>query len=213
MSAQLVIEHIAKKQGINFNTLADKDFSQLSWLTQKEPIYNIKGEKIAKSYYYKNQKEAIRIEYFKIFETYKNIENVFVGIKKQIHWIDWAGNIGKTKNLQPYYFNLQPVFLGDGTETIVGFSSPKMRSILKNERYNADDYLQAQNPKLYALIYNNYKNEYNNYLLTGVSKLLVERLNNETDTQILQVLNNNVYETNITVKQLIISTLQDNKVN
>lgn len=206
--AQLVIEYISKKQGVKFNTLVDQDFSQISWLNEREPVKNMKGEKVSKSYYYQNKKEAIRITYHKIFETYEDIENVFVGIKKQIHWIGWDGEIGKTKHLQPYYFNLEPVTLGDGTETIVSYSSPKMRSFLKDERYSADDYLQSKNPTLYNLLYSNYTTEYELYLKTGDKTTLVNSMENEADASVNAVFNSLVYNSEITIKQLIISTLQ-----
>lgn len=131
--AQLVIEHISNKQGVNFNTLVDIDFSQMNFLNAREPVFNELGEKVSKSYYFENKKEAIRITYHKIFETVKGFENEFVGVKKQIHWIDWSGEIGKTKYLQPYYFNLEEV-LKDGE--IVGFSSRKRTKILNEELEN-----------------------------------------------------------------------------
>jgi hypothetical protein len=41
--------------------------------------------------------------------------------------------VANTKAKQPeYFYNLEPVFIGDGTE-VVGFSSPKQRQILKGE--------------------------------------------------------------------------------
>ncbi|MTH18280.1 hypothetical protein [Flavobacterium sp. LC2016-01] len=63
---------------------------------------------------------------------------------KSIHDYDLAGEIAYTKKLQPYYFSLQPVFVGDGTETISGFSSQKQRKILKEECYAADEWLNAK---------------------------------------------------------------------
>jgi len=65
-----VLEFIVNKLAIQIstNSLTDIDFSQFSWLNEREPIYSNKGERISKSYYYKNEKETIRIEYFKIFK-------------------------------------------------------------------------------------------------------------------------------------------------
>jgi hypothetical protein len=212
MCAKLVIEHIVKKQGINLNTLVDKNFSHFSWLNEREPIKNMKGERSSKSYYYKNNKEAVRITYSKIIGiyTHQGIEypGVYLGVKKQLHWIDWAGEIGKSKNLQPYYFNLEPVTLGDQTNTIVSFSSPKMRSIMRQERYSADDYLQSKNPNLYALIYGNYTNEYESYLRTGNKESLVNSIEAETNQQILNVFEGNIFGGEITVKDLILMNLQ-----
>lgn len=211
--AQLVIDYIVELQGINLDTLTDKDFSNFSWLNEREPISNMKGEKVSKSYYYENKKEAIRIVYSKLIGDFEYngivYPNIYLGFKKDTCWIDWAGNIGKTKPKKPYYFNLEPVFLADGTETIVGFSSPKMRKSMKEERFSADGYLQAKNPQLYAMLYASYKDEYNEYLRTGVCAAFVNRLNAETNPDILAVLNNEVfgYEP-MTVKELILMNLQ-----
>ena len=213
MNAKLVIDHIIEQRVININTLTDKDFSNFSWLNEREPIYNMKGEKVSKSYYFENKKEAIRIVYEKIFGEYEYNEivypNVFLGWKKTMNWINWAGEIGNSKTMQPYYFNLEPVFIGDGTETVIGFSSPKMRKSLKEERYSADDYLSAKNPQLYALLYYKYARDYNGYLTTGVKTNFVNAMNNESDPQVLEVLNKEVfgYEP-MTVKELIIMNLQ-----
>lgn len=209
---QLVIDYIVELQGINLNTLTDKDFSKFSWLNEREPISNMKGEKVSKSYYYKNQKEAIRIEYAKIVGNYEYngvvYPDTYLGWKKSMCWIDWAGEIGVRKEMQPYYFNLEPVFVGDGTETIVGFSSPKMRKSMKEERYAADDYLQSKNPTLYALLYGRYTAAYEFYLKTGKKANLVTAMNAETDPDINAVFNNLVYGTEITVKELILMNLQ-----
>lgn len=118
--------------------------------------------------------------------------------------MDWAGEIAYPKRKQPEYFDLQPVFLGDGTETVVGFSSQKQRQILKTERYNADDYLQAKNPNLYALLYGRYTANYDYYLKTGKKDALVTAINAETDVNINAVFDNLVYGTEITVKELIL---------
>ena len=104
--------------------------------------------------------------------------------------------------------DLQPVFLGDGTETVVGFSSQKQRQILKTERYNADDYLQAKNPNLYALLYGRYTANYDYYLKTGKKDALVTAINAETDVNINAVFDNLVYGTQITVRDLILMNLQ-----
>jgi len=80
---------------------------------------------------------------------------------------------------QFYSFDLHPVFAGDGYETVVGFSSQKLRKILKDERYAADDFLQAQNPNLYDLLYNRYTVEYDRYLRTGKKEGLVSAMNYE----------------------------------
>lgn len=212
MSAKLVVDYVVELKGINLNTLTDKDFSKLSWLNEIEPVYNMKGEKVSKSYFYQ-KKEAVRIEYFKIFGDYEYngvvCPDVYLGWKKSMCWLDWAGEIAFRKEMQPYYFNLEPVFLADGTETVVGFSSPKMRKSLKEERFAADDYLQAKNPQLYAMLYGRYGNEYSGYLRTGVKDGFVLAMDNETEPSILSVLNNEVFGFEpMTVKELIILNLQ-----
>lgn len=213
MSAKLVIDHIAEERGINLNTLTDKDFSNFSWLNEREPISNMKGEKVSKSYYFDNKKEAIRIEYYKIVGDYEyngvTYPNTYLGWKKDMCWIDWAGEVGYTKSMQAYYFNLEPVFIGDGTETVVGFSSPKMRKSMKEERYAADDYLQSKNPNLYALLYGRYTSQYEFYLKTGKKSNLVTAINTEADADINTVFDNFVfgYEP-MTVRELILMNLQ-----
>lgn len=212
MGAQIVLDHFFEKYQTLGNTLTDVSFDNISFLKEMEPIYNLKGQKVSKSYYAES-KEAIRITYGKIYETYNyngvDYANVLVGLSKTIHYMDWAGEIAYSKRLQPYYFNLLPVFLGDGSETVAGFSSQKLRKILKEERFAADDYLQAQNPSLYDLLYNRYTDDYNRYLRTGNKTSLVDAMNNETDSAINAVFDNEVfgYEP-MTVKELILMNLQ-----
>jgi hypothetical protein len=213
MSAKLVIDHIVEERGINLSTLTDKDFSNFSWLNEREPVSNMKGEKVSKSYYFENKKEAIRIEYYKILGDYEYngvvYPNTYLGWKKDMCWMDWAGLVGNRKPMQPYYFNLEPVFIGDGTETVVGFSSPKMRKSMKEERYAADDYLQSKNPNLYALLYGRYTAQYEFYLKTGKKSNLVTAINTEADPDINAVFDNEVfgYEP-MTVRELILMNLQ-----
>jgi hypothetical protein len=211
--AQLVIDYIVELKGINLNTLTDADFSKLSWLNEREPVSNMKGEKVSKSYFYENKKEAVRIVYNKLFGNYEyngtTYSNVFLGWKKEMCWLDWAGDIAFRKEMQPYYFNLEPVFVGDGSETISGFSSPKMRKSMKEERYAADDYLQAKNPNLYAFLYANYSNQYNGYLRTGIKNEFVAAMNNEANPDVLAVLNKEVFGFEpMIVKDLILMNLQ-----
>jgi|GEM_PF-1303515 len=212
-NAIVVLDYFLKKYKINNNRISDFDYSNFSFLSAREPVYNMKGQKVSKSFYAENGKETIRQVYTKIYgkHTFKDVEydGVFLGMQKSIQSIDWAGEVvtDRTKEQKPYYFTLQPVFVGDGTETVTGFSSQKMRKVLKTERYNADDYLQAQNPSLYALLYNNYL-QYESYLRTGDKTALVTAINNEQNAGINAVFNNTVYGTEITVKQLILDNLQ-----
>jgi hypothetical protein len=56
-------------------------------------------------------------------------------MEKEMCWLDWAGDIAFRKEMQPYYyFNLEPVFVGDGSGTISGFSTSRYKS-MKEERY------------------------------------------------------------------------------
>lgn len=212
MSAQIVINYYLEKFETLGNSLSDINFDNLSFFTAKEKIIDMKGQWVSKSYYAEKEKEAVRITYEKIFGiyTYVGVEypNTFLGVGKSIHYLDWAGEIAYSKNKQPEYFNLEPVFIGDGTETVVGFSSRKQRQILKDERRSADDYLQSKNPSLYALLYGRYTATYDFYLKTGKKADLVTAINAETDVNINAVFNNNVFGTDITVKQLILINLQ-----
>jgi hypothetical protein len=212
MSAQIVLNYYLEQYQTLGNTLTDLSFDNISFLVAKEKVTDMKGQWVSKSYYAENNKEAIRIVYEKIFgiHTYNDVEypDTFLGVGKSILYLDWAGEIANTKKKQPELFNLEPVFLGDGSETVVGFSSPKQRQILKSERYNADDYLQAKNPNLYALLYGRYTANYDFYLKTGKKENLVNAINNETDESIKAVFDNFVFGTQITVRQLILINLQ-----
>lgn len=212
MSVQIVLDHYLDKYQTLGNTLTDINFDNLSFFTTKEKIIDMKGQWVSKSYYAEKDKEAIRITYEKLYgiHTHNGVEwpNTFLGVGKSIHYLDWAGEIAYTKRKQPEYFDLKPVFLGDGTETVIGFSSQKQRQILKSERYNADDYLQAKNPNLYALLYGRYTSEYDYYLKTGKKDALVTAINAENDVNINAVFDNLVYGTEITVRQLILMNLQ-----
>jgi len=212
MSAQIVLDHYLEKYQTSGNTMTDINFDNLSFFTTKEKIIDMKGQWVSKSYYAENDKEAIRIAYEKLYgiHTHNGIEwpNTFLGVGKSIHYLDWAGEIAYTKRKQPEYFDLHPIFLGDGTETIIGFSSQKQRQILKSERYNADDYLQAKNPNLYALLYGRYTTNYDYYLKTGKKDALVTAINAESDVNINAVFDNLVYGTEITVRDLILMNLQ-----
>lgn len=207
-TAKLVIQEHLDRFKTGANTLIDISFDNLPFLTAKEPVFNMKGERISKSYYDLKGREAVKIAYKKLIKTYEGIDNIFVGVQKEIQFINWANEVGYTKKKQPYYFTLQPIFDTTDTSIIVGYSSPKQRQILKAERYNADDYLQAQNPTLYSLIYDNYTALYENYLRSGNKTALVAALNNENNADINAVLDGNVYGLNITIKELILMNLQ-----
>lgn len=213
MSAEIVLNYYLEKYGTSFNNLSDISFDNLPFLTEKEAIYNMKGQKVSKSYICPKGKEVIRIVYERVIEkfTYQLIEypNIFVGLRKKILFLDWAGNVAHTKTKQLYAFNLEPVFVADGTETIIGFSSQKQRKVLKEERYCADDYLSSKNPILYSNLYYRYKKVYESYLQTGVSTDFKNAMDCETDPIMLGMLNKEVfgYEP-MTVKELIKLNLQ-----
>jgi hypothetical protein len=213
MEAQLVLEYYLEKYQTLGNTLTDIDFENLSFLQEKEAVYNIKGQKLSKSYYDLKGKEVIRITYDRIISdyTYQDIvySDVFIGVQKTVHYLDWADKIAYSKKKQFYAFDLQPVFIGDGSETVVGFSSRKQRQILKSERSGADDYLQAWDPNIYAKLYNQYQDLYSSYLRTGLKDNFVQALNTETNSAILELLNKKVFgHEPMTIKELIIMNLQ-----
>lgn len=213
MQPQIVLEHyLAKFQTIG-NTSTDINFDCLPFLYAKEPDYNMRGVKVLKSYFDQSHPEAVRIQYFKIYEDfiYNNVTypNLFVGMRKDIHYFDWAGEIAYTKSLQPYYFALKPIFMGDGSETIKGFSSQKQRKILKEERYAADEWLNSQNPNLYKMLYAKYGDIYQTYLRTGFKDDLLNAFEAETDPAIITVFNNQVFGMEpMTFKELVILNLQ-----
>jgi len=212
MGAQIVLQHYLDLYQTSANTLSDIEFSNLDFLKEKEPIYNMKGQKVSKSYYDKENRESIRIEYQRIFgeHTYNDVvyPNVFLGLQKTIHYLDWAGEIAYSKVKQFYEFNLDPNF-DAGVLIPTGFSSQKQRQVLKEERYCADDYLQAKNPDLYAMLYGAYTSQYEFYLKTGKKQRLVDAVNAETNAQINSAFNRVVdgYDT-LTVRQLILMNLQ-----
>lgn len=213
MAAEIVLDHYLKKHNTLANTLTDIDFSNLPFLQEKEAVYNMKGQKVLKSYYDLKGKEAIRITYDRIIGDHQYLGNtfpgIFLGLQKTVNYIDWAGNIAYSKKKQLYSFDLKPIFLGDGNETVIGFSSQKQRQILKSERFSADDYLQAMSPKLYALLYEAYREHYTYYLRTGIKDCLVDAVDAETNPDILAVLNLPVYGWEpMTVKELVMMNLQ-----
>lgn len=212
MSAVIILDKYLEDYQMSGNMIWDKSIDELPFLSGREAIYNLKGEKVSKSYQAPNGMECVRLVYSKVFQTYvhNGIEypNTWVGFKDEIHYFRWDYAETIIKYMQPYYFDLKPVFLGDGTETIVGFSSQKLRRTLRDERYNADDYLQAQNPDLYALLFNRYTTAYEFYLKTGKKQNLVDAINAETDVNINAVFDNLVYGTTITVRDLMLMNLQ-----
>ena len=120
-----------------------------------------------------------------------------------------AGEIAYSKKKQFYSFDLKPVFVSDGSETVVGFSSQKQRQILKYERLSADDFLQASNTSIYAKLYDQYQDSYSCYLRTGLKDNFVQALNIETNPDILELLNKEVSgHEKMTIKELIIMNLQ-----
>lgn len=209
---QLIIKYYLDKFGTNGGTMADLSFDGLDFLHAKEPVLDFKGQRVSKSYYDKKSKEAVRIIYKKIIGThvFNGIEypGQFLGLQKTIQFFNWVGEIGYSKEMQGYFFNLEPVFLGDGNETIVTFSSAKQRQILKQERYSVDDMLNAKNPLIYAFLFEKYNSEYQYYLRTGIKENLEASIIEEKDVAILEKLNHSVFGCELTVRELILSCLQ-----
>ena len=135
--AQIVIEYIKKLKGINLNDLCDRDFSQMSFLNSREAIIGINGERISKSYYYKNKVEAIRIVYNKIYGTFTHngieYQNEYLGVGKSIHWMRWDGTVAFSKDDQSQYFTLVPI---DENDLSQGFTSLFKRKIARDEANN-----------------------------------------------------------------------------
>jgi len=71
MSAQIVLDHYLEKYKTLGNTLTDISFDNLPFLQEKEPVYNMKGHKVSKSFCDTKGKEAIRITYGRVFGDYK----------------------------------------------------------------------------------------------------------------------------------------------
>lgn len=219
MGAQLVLQNYLERFNTRCDTISDIAIDNLPFLIEQEPFYNMKGQKAYKSYFAINLKdsskgkEAVKIVYSRIIGdyTYENItyNDIFLGISKKYQFFDWTGQVAYEKVKQPYLFNLEPVFINGGEGAISGFSSKKQREILREERYCADDYLQAKNPDLYAALYNRYTADYEYYLKTGKKDDLVAAMNAETDPDINQIFNKEVFGFEpLTVKQLIIMNLQ-----
>lgn len=213
MSAVIVLNHYLEEFQTMANTMTDIPFDNLPFLTEKEPLYNMKGQKVSKSYVCPKGKDVVRIMYDRLIGDfmYNDVvySNIFYGLRKRIQYFDWKGDVAYEKVKQKYEFNLEPVYLADGSETIVGFSSQKQRQILKSERYSADDYLSSKNPTLYATLFEKYQNVYNAYLRTGDSSNFIAAMNSESDFEVLEVLNKEVFGFEpMTVKELIIYNLQ-----
>lgn len=212
MNSQLTIQYHLEKLGTSCGTVADLPFDGFDFLYAAEPVLDFKGQRVSKSYYDKKNKEAVRIIYKKIIDTYSfngiDYPEQFIGVQKTIQFIDWSGEVGYSKEMQGYFFNLEPVFRGDGTETIISFSSAKQRQILKQERYSSDDMLNAKNPMIYAFLFEKYSTEYQYYLRTGIKDNLEASITSEKDATILEKLNHSVFGSDLTVKELILSCLQ-----
>lgn len=211
--AEIVLKHYLDKFKIKYDSLWSVAIDNLSFLSEQEPFYNMKGQKASKSYFAPNRKEAVRIVYGRIIGDHifeGNIyPNIFLGISEKHQFLDWAGNVANEKAQQPEIFSLEPIFINGGGGAISGFSSKKQREILKEERFCADDYLQAKNPALYATLYNRYTGDYEYYLKTGIKDFLVLAMNSEMNAEINQIFNKEVYGFEpMTVKELIIMNLQ-----
>ncbi len=189
-------------------------FDSLQFLYVKEPVLNSKGQRVSKSYYLNStNQEVVRIVYGRIYDnvTFNGITltEQFVGMSKRIIYMKPDGTERTSKSGKSYMFNLYPVFAGDGSETLVGFSSPKQCSILKQERVAADEFMQSQNPGIYALLYSHFSDLYREYLKTGISTAFKAALNSVSDVELNAVLDRMVYGTDDkTIRDLIIENLQ-----
>jgi len=195
-----VLEFLVNKLDIRVitNNLTDKDFSQFSWLNEREPIYNNFGERLTKSYYYQNTKEVIRIEYSKVFFNYEHdkiiYNNVLVGIQKKIIWLFWDGTASPYQKLKDVYmFNLKPVYNDNGT--IITFSSLKQLELLQNERKKVLSIINFKCFNNYSFLANNlpffwdfYKLQLNKWITTGSAIDFINSIQNVNDPLIKQIL-------------------------
>lgn len=141
MSAKIVLQYHLERFKTMALTLTDISFENLSFLTAGEKITNDLGEWVSKSYYDLKGREAVKIIYSKVFKTYVyngiSYENVFVGLKKSFLFMNWSGEVAYSKNKPIEYFTLSSV--EDSSGKIIGFSSPKVRNLLRAELKTAKD--------------------------------------------------------------------------
>ncbi|WP_372744299.1 hypothetical protein [Lutibacter sp.] len=208
----LLLDYEIKRMGLTpLQMVSEINYDHLSYLYAKEGEVDLQGKRLPKSYFLKrNNKEVVRQVYERVYgtHTYNGVdyENIFLGIETKVYHLHTTGEL-QLVSTKTYMFNLHPVFVGDGNETVVGFSSRKMVEILKAERYASANNLQSQNAAIYQFLYSTYQ-EYENYLKFGDKTLLIEALDNETRPEVLEVLNHSVAGTELTIVQLIKLTLQ-----
>lgn len=201
---------VREKFKIDVKNVYDVDISFWPFLSIKECEPVALGEPLRKSYYYKST-EVIRIELSRVLGNVSfdnsDYENVLIGSCTTVNFLNYGQEIGITKSKNTT-FNVQPVFNGDGSETCTGFSSPAQREFLRNERRERDLYFQSKSPIVYSSLYRFYATLYDFYLKTGDRFQIENAINNETNAEILAILNNQVYGSETTVRELIINNLQ-----
>jgi len=211
-----VLEFIVNKLAIQIstNSLTDKDFSQFSWLNEREPVYSNKGERISKSYYYKNEKETIRIEYFKIFKDYVfegiTYPNTFIGVNKNIIWIYWDGtNSPYQKTKDTFMFTLKPIYTNG---VIAGFTSIRGEQILSEERRQVVNRLifEAKTSNIqtiandYDILFDYLNSSINSWVNTGKVTKFNTLINDTSNIEIVNLLAIEV-EPSVTLKDYLIS--------
>ncbi|NCP83797.1 MAG: hypothetical protein GW823_02620 [Bacteroidetes bacterium] len=211
-----VLEFIVNKLAIQIstNSLTDIDFSQFSWLNEREPIYSNKGERISKSYYYKNEKETIRIEYFKIFKDYVfegiTYPNTFIGVNKNIIWIYWDGtNSPYQKTKDTFMFTLKPIYTNG---VIAGFTSIRGEQILSEERRQVVNRLifEAKTSNIqtiandYDILFDYLNSSINSWVNTGKVTKFNTLINDTSNIEIVNLLAIEV-EPSVTLKDYLIS--------
>jgi hypothetical protein len=208
----ILLDYEIKRIGLTpLQMVSELNYDHLSYLYALEGEVDLQGKRKQKCYFLKrNNKEVVRQVYERVYgtHTYNGVayENTFLGVETKVYHLHTTGEL-QLVSTKTYNFNLHPVFAGDGNETIVGFSSRKMVEILKAERYAAANNLQCQNAAIYQFLYTTYP-EYENYLKFGNATLLIEALDNEIRTDVLEVLNHSVAGTDLNIQQLIKLTLQ-----
>ena len=211
-----VLEFIVNKLAIQIstNSLTDKDFSQFCWLNEREPVYSNKGERISKSYYYKNEKETIRIEYFKIFKDYVfegiTYPNTFIGVNKNIIWIYWDGtNSPYQKTKDTFMFTLKPIYTNG---VIAGFTSIRGEQILSEERRQVVNRLifEAKTSNIqtiandYDILFDYLNSSINSWVNTGKVTKFNTLINDTSNIEIVNLLAIEV-EPSVTLKDYLIS--------
>lgn len=223
---EVAISQSEEVSDIDMHNLMYLDFEILDIFESEEPYFNHKGVLKHKNFYYvfKNsqgnevRKLAVRYIYHKIYKDHsfegETVSQVWSGNQLEVRYYRCVEVLGDGEDEEDYYtvklnkkcwFFLNPYF---ENSSLIGFSSILKQKYLYKERLNADKYLQSKSPEIYSFLYSFYRTDYEKYLVTGKSDVFVDVLDNESRLEVLEVLNRNVTQLNLTIKELIIVNLQ-----